>query len=94
MMCPNLSCVEEGDPVFPIAAAADRALRTGDGEVPEYVIRDVPFILEGIPAPGFKSRSVYITILYSSRRLLDARLAPAMLVLDITLTNAAKGLQS
>ena len=58
--------VEEGDPVFPIAAAADRALRTGDGEVPEYAIRDVPFIPEGIPAPstplGFKSRSVYITI--------------------------------
>ena len=58
--------VEEGDPVFPIAAAADRALRTGDGEVPEHAIRDVPFIPEGIPAPstpsGFKSRSVYITI--------------------------------
>ena len=58
--------VEEGDPVFPIAAAADRALRTGDGEVPEYAIRDVPFIPEGIPAPstpsGFKSRGVYITI--------------------------------
>ena len=49
-----------------IAAAADRALRTGDCEVPEYAIRDVPFIPEGIPAPstpsGFKSRSVYITI--------------------------------
>ena len=58
--------VEEGDPVFPIAAAADRALRTGDGEVPEYAIRGVPVIPEGIPAPsspsGFKSRSVYITI--------------------------------
>ena len=58
--------VEEGDPVFPIAAAADQALRTGDGEVPEYAIRDVPFIPEGIPAPstpsGFKSRSMYITI--------------------------------
>ena len=58
--------VEEGDPVFPIAAAADRALQTGDGEVPEYAIRDVPVIPEGIPAPstpsGFKSRSVYITI--------------------------------
>ena len=56
--------VEEGDPVFPIAAAADRALR--NGEVPEYAIRDVPFIPEGIAAPstpsGFKSRSVYITI--------------------------------
>ena len=51
--------VEEGDPVFPIAAAADRALRTGDGEVPEYATRDVPFIPEGIPAPstpsGFKT---------------------------------------
>ena len=58
--------VEEGDPVFPIAAAADRALRTGEGEAPEYAIRDVPFIPEGIPAPstpsGIKSRSVYITI--------------------------------
>ena len=56
--------VEEGDPVFP--TPADRALRTRDGEVPEYAIRDVPFIPEGIPAPstpsGFKSRSVYSTI--------------------------------
>ena len=92
--------VKERDPVFPIAAAADRALRTGDGEVPEYAIRDVPFIPEGIPAPstfsGFKSRSVYITIerIIKFKRLLDARPAPAMLVLGITLTSAAKGLQS
>ena len=58
--------VEEGDPVFPIAAAADRALRAGDDEVLEYAIRHIPFIPEGICAPstpsGFKSRSVYITI--------------------------------
>ena len=51
--------VEEGDPVFRIATAADGALRTVDGEVPEYATRDVPFIPEGIPAPstpsGFKS---------------------------------------
>ena len=63
--------VEEGDPVFPIAAAADRALRTGEGEAPEYAIRDVPFIPEGIPAPstpsGFRPRSVCITVERTSR---------------------------
>ena len=44
--------VKEGDPVFPIAAAANRALRTGGGKVPPpkryprrvcmYVIRSKP----------------------------------------------------
>ena len=68
--------IEEGDPVFPIVAAAERAIRTGEGEVPEYSIRDVPFIPEGTPSPktpySLKTRSACVTV----ERILKFKVTP------------------
>ena len=58
--------VEEGEPCFPVAAAAHKALRTGEaeGELPEVALKEVPFsevAAPPTPAPG-TPRGVYITV--------------------------------
>ena len=77
----NGAVTVQGDPIFPIAAVAKRAIRTGEGEVPEYSIRDVPFIPEGTPAPmtpsSIKARSVCITA-NGSKSLILARTPPSV----------------
>ena len=62
--------VPEGDPVFPVGFSRHQALIRGDNpddlKLPEYALKDVPFLKEGGIAspstPGLKSRSVYITV--------------------------------
>lgn len=63
--------VEEGDPVFPLAVARDKALSSGSPsgklDLPGYAEKELPFPPEGgVASPstpsGPKGRGVYITL--------------------------------